>query len=432
MAAAAVIAGTGPFGPTTPLFGQAAADPDPFPLEVGNSWTYAGTVWWMPRYSRQILEERVELEVEVVDVVERRGVRAAILEGHPHDLISRTRQSRQRYLLIQVGGDRVYLLEGSRYREAWRRLRDSADSLVGLVTSPELLLEMPLFEGKRQLCPDIPAPNGIGRGCWRVRSEEVIDLTSIWGLEEPEKRERYTLDLRHRGEHDVWGFVPGVGFTFYGVGYPGDPSAVELDLIQVQFVESPVRPLQTTVHLGETAVHGIESSRHPRVEAALRRLQSPEREVVATKESGPIDESVPMHATGIAEVPEPIPLAVPAIVSPPELPELAVVPLVRIEKAVEKPIPLPVPDLPACLDNRREWVRNGAPVEYDGQTFEPMGHPEPVSSDNLVAVAQHDGVPLYVGRLISPPYIDLWLPRCDPPGMYSLYMKSARASGADR
>ncbi|HUP01151.1 MAG TPA: hypothetical protein VM737_06480, partial [Gemmatimonadota bacterium] len=247
------------FGQAAPLSGQAAPQPDPFPLEVGNSWTYAGTVWWMPRYSRRIYEERVELETEVIDLIERPGVRAAILVGHPHDLIATGRgRSRQPYLLVQIGADRLYLLQGARYYEALNRLRDPRDSLVGLVDDPELLLDLPLFEGKRLLCPDASLPRRDGLGCWTVRSEKLVDLTAIWGLNGSRKRERYTLDLLHRGEHDVWGFVPGVGFTFYGVGSPGDPSAVELDLIEIRLVEPPVHRLATTVHLGETAVHRIE------------------------------------------------------------------------------------------------------------------------------------------------------------------------------
>lgn len=387
---AAVVAGIVPFWPTPPLLGQAAPQPSPFPLEVGNSWTYAGTVWWMPRYSRRIFEERVRLEVEVVDLIERDGVRAAIIEGHPHDLISGRGRSPQRYLLIEIGGDRVYLLKGARYYEALHRLRDPSNSLVGLVADPELVLHLPLFEGKRLLCPDARFPGERGLGCWMVRSEEVIDLTSIWGLDGPEKRERYTLDLRHRGEHDVWGFVPGVGFTFYGVGHPGDLSALELDLIEVHLVDPPVRRVQTTVHLGETAIH--------RIEELVRQDEAP----------------ILMQATATAQLPDPIPLEVPVVTMVSEA-----------KSTASRP---PSPELPACLDDEREWVRTRATVAYEGHAFEPLGRPEPVSSENLVRVAHHDGVPLYVSELASPPYSDLWLPRCDPQGTYSMYTKSSRAS----
>ena len=73
-----------------------------------------------------------------------------------------------------------------------------------------------------------------------------------------------------------------------------------------------------------------------------------------------------------------------------------------------------------CLD-QRDWYRAGASIEFAGRRFDPAGNPEPISRENLATIGRQDGVPLYVGLDASPPYVDLWLPICQPPDTYKLY-----------
>ena len=112
------------------------------PLAPGNTWSYDGTVWWVPRNSRRVLEERVQLEMRVVDMVERPGVRAALLAGYPPDLVT-TKHDRfaGEFGLLQIESS-VYLLQGARAREALRRVADPSDSLADLLLGSEIVLDL--------------------------------------------------------------------------------------------------------------------------------------------------------------------------------------------------------------------------------------------------------------------------------------------------
>lgn len=66
-------------------------------------------------------------------------------------------------------------------------------------------------------------------------------------------------------------------------------------------------------------------------------------------------------------------------------------------------------------------------VEFEGGRYDPLGGPEPILSESLVRVGEHSGIPLYVWRLAPTPYVDLWLPMCDPAGFYRLYTRRAGA-----
>ncbi len=82
----------------------------------------------------------------------------------------------------------------------------------------------------------------------------------------------------------------------------------------------------------------------------------------------------------------------------------------------------PPPAAGACLDARR-WDRPGVTIAFDGRTWEQLGQPEPITSDNLRRVGDFDGVPIYVATAAGPPFGDIWVPRCDPAGTYQLYVE---------
>ncbi|CAN5172774.1 hypothetical protein BH18GEM1_BH18GEM1_14290 [soil metagenome] len=218
------------------LQGQSAheRDPAPIPLDIGTTWVYKGTVWWTPRIGRAIYKERVTWAVEVADTIMRGNVRAAVLKGNPQDLawLDRERLPSE-YLLVQVGGTRLYLLGGERALQAERRLRDPRDALVELVRESELLLDLPLRPGKR-FCGADQITRSDAYYCWVVESETPADLRPVRGAEAGGEHTLYTVTLRTAGEHHVWGFVPGVGFTSYAFGHHGTVAAVEVDLVELR------------------------------------------------------------------------------------------------------------------------------------------------------------------------------------------------------
>lgn len=82
----------------------------------------------------------------------------------------------------------------------------------------------------------------------------------------------------------------------------------------------------------------------------------------------------------------------------------------------------PAPAAGACLD-ARPWNRPGVTIAFDGRLWDQLGRPEPITSDNLRRVGDFDGVPIYVAVAASPPFRDIWVPRCDPTGTYQLYVE---------
>lgn len=75
-----------------------------------------------------------------------------------------------------------------------------------------------------------------------------------------------------------------------------------------------------------------------------------------------------------------------------------------------------------CVDNR-DWFDSGTPIQFDDRDWRPLGRPEPIAIDNLLLVGEYDDIPVYVNAFATEPYIDLWLPRCGPGGLFHLYVE---------
>ncbi len=235
--------------PAPPPAETPASAGDPIPVAVGNAWTYEGEVWWMPRGFRRIYREQVTWTIEITDVLRRGPWTAAVLHGHPYDLVWYERgRERGSYLLLlrarKGGAPRVFLLRGHRVWEAWRRLQDRKDTLQGLARPAELVLDLPLRPGKR-FCPGaapaggeskegVPAPARASAptpDCWSVNDEAPADLRAVHGVEDLAEPVLFKVSQRTPVEHAVWTFVPGLGFTSYAYGHNGEVSAVELELV---------------------------------------------------------------------------------------------------------------------------------------------------------------------------------------------------------
>lgn len=221
---------------------RAATLPDPVPLQVGSTWTYEGQVWWIPWSRGRIYREQVTWTSEVTEVLHRGPWTAAMLEGHPYDLI-RYEPGRERGLYVLLmrdrkkAGPRVYLASARRARAVWRRLQDREDTLKGLTLPGELVLDLPLHGGKR-FCLGAPAkpakgapPAQVRPACWSVTDDGPADLRAVRGAEELLDADLFRLSQRTPSEHAVWTFVPGLGFTSFAYGYSGEVLAVELHLV---------------------------------------------------------------------------------------------------------------------------------------------------------------------------------------------------------
>lgn len=419
--------------PAIPLRAQSGVPADALPLQTGNTWTYDGTIWWVPNNSRRVLEERVTLEVSVVELVEWGRMRGAVLRGYPEDLItSVTDRFDGEFTLLQVGS-RVHLLRGDTAEEAIRRLRQRDETVVDLVRGSEVILDLPLAPGKT-FCPD-RADRADPRRCWFVKDEDPVSVLPVHGVPTTRSRERFVLDLRSRGEHEVRGFVPGVGFTSFGIGQAGDPAALELELVAVDLAPPGGIFLKTLDLAGEAAVQMAVAARPSAIPAAASVAPSEDdpQEVKAgqvqppdvSKPTPPPDadgDGVPddLDRCGASAADETVDRHGCPLPPPERITERRERPQALAIRVVLEEIPVPDSTEPACLDER-EWFLSGEPIEFDGRPFDPIGTPEPISLDNLVPVGEYDGIPLYVGRYASQPHMDVWLPVCGAANTFRLY-----------
>lgn len=226
---------------------------DPLPLAIGNAWTYTGEVWWAPPESRTVYRENVKWKMEITDIVERDGLRAAVIKGHPQDLMLYEKGREQGdYLLIATDSGKYYLLDGERARAALEQVRDPSNPLIDLVDDPDLILDLPLFVGKR-FCSakELLRPDKLN--CWTVSDEQITALPGIAGVIATEETTSYLLTHRTSANHAIWNFVPGVGFTSFSFGTRGEPSAVELMLFKVELRSDDDDSMAVDETAGESA-----------------------------------------------------------------------------------------------------------------------------------------------------------------------------------
>jgi hypothetical protein len=417
------------------------------PLAPGNTWTYDGTVWWVPRNSLRVLEERVQLEMRVLDMVERPGVRAALLAGYPRDLVTpMPNRFDGEFTLLQIG-PAIHLLRGERAREALRRVADPTDSLADLLFDSEVVLDLPLAEGKT-FCSPRDEPRAVGP-CWFVSGEGPVERIPVAGLEETLGRQRYVLALKSGGEHEVRGFLPGVGFTSFAIGHFGDPSAMELELVDARLTTPPGRGpglFLKTLDLSDEQVieMATASDRAERLAYAGTAKPEPPRASMpsptATREARRQGTSAGRGGSSGLERDEPAEPVETVVEEPPAEPAPAPFPSperllpgrrtvqtqrparsIAIQVALEElPVPVWEETRPACVD-ARDWYVGGAPIQVDGREYDPVGSAEPIDPDNLINVGEFDGIPTFAGRLSETPHTDLWLPLCEMPGTYRLY-----------
>ncbi|HET6341878.1 MAG TPA: hypothetical protein VFG78_06820 [Gemmatimonadota bacterium] len=405
---------------------------DILPLAPGNTWSYSGTVWWVPRNSRRVLEERVQLEMRVVTVAERPGARAALLAGYPPDLLTSAPSRFEGEFGLFQFGQAVYLLRGERAREALQRIADPSDSLADLLPGSEVVLDLPLAEGKSFCSPRDESRRGPGT-CWFVRDEGPVQRSPVVGLEGAAGDRGYVLALESRTEHEVRGFVPGIGFTSFAIGNFGDPSAMELELVDARLATPPRHGrglFLKTLDLSDAQMIEMATTAEPS-ERVSKAEGSAEPEPVLA--SGPAAETETVEtpgpetslAGGVSSPPEPDepPFPSPDRLLPDERPFQILRPArpVAIEVALEElPVPVWEDTRPACLD-AREWYIGESPIRIDGREYDPVGSAEPIDPDNLVPVGEYDGVPTFAGRLSETPHADLWLPLCGTPSTFRLY-----------
>lgn len=406
----------------------AAAQPvvtDPFPLEVGNAWTYAGTVWWLPETGGGVLKERIDWRMEIVRAVDRGRLRGAVVRGHPRDLVFYGTYREPTDHLFVEDGDRLYLLDGSRAWTALARLEDPDDPLDGLVEDSDLVLELPLEPGRR-LCRSAPQGYSDPPGCWVVVDRSPYRLAGLRDLDRPVDEARYLLTHRSRHDHTVVGFVPGLGFTSFAYGRSAPAIAVEIRLVKFELRPPGAPTPPTALATAEMRPPSRRGGEAPGVAAS-----SSGGPPVPPADPIPVLETTP-KATSLDPPSQPV-TRLPA----PRLPEARAVDLPAVEppdpprRLPAEPLELPAPPAwlsPAGCVRPIEPLEAGPRLAFQERTWRPLGAPEPIRQQNLEPVGEVLGVSVYTSRYGPQRRSDLWLPSCEADGVYQLFVPEAAAA----
>jgi hypothetical protein len=211
---------------------QASVSVEFFPLQVGNYWLYEGFRRWTPTGSKQFVQEPVTWKMEVVEVISREFITAAVIKGYPQEA-ARFEEDAKRadYLFLAIGKDRYYFLEGVRVAEIVARLKDEDDLLAKLVFEDELFLKVP--QGSPFPQEEVAPPKEDNQShAWIVAEEKDIATPDQVSPADPKFRKKFRLVFEALPSHTSVDFVPGIGITHYTYYHQGFVAEADLKLIE--------------------------------------------------------------------------------------------------------------------------------------------------------------------------------------------------------
>ncbi len=196
---------------------------DIFPLEKGNYWLYEGT-FKIETDDGGITDKKVKLRMEVLENITRGNIFAALLKGHPYDLLNYEGDSiNGNYVIIYITGKYFFVPE-DRSETVYNRLKNPEDSLYNLLEGAQLFLETPLEKGK--VFGDVEQISRLdGMYCWKVDSVANGD-----------KGKKYMLSYSSLPDKQKIEFTTGLGITDFKYKHNG--FLMEADLKLVEFNKS--------------------------------------------------------------------------------------------------------------------------------------------------------------------------------------------------
>ena len=204
------------------------------PLVKGNYWIYRGpTKWLEPKDGgdgNDAKEGVLTCRMEIMEVVRRGRITAAVLKGYPNDLTwYKPGQPPGQYLIVRNGASPYYLFDDE-VTETMEKIRS-----LGRGKSPgkwlrdgEVWLDGPLTVGKRWGDDSGGTRNMY---CWIVEAQEPFDGRAVAGLPSAE-RTAYEVVYRSTPAHEIMRFVQGVGLVSYTYVHHGTLAETELTLVE--------------------------------------------------------------------------------------------------------------------------------------------------------------------------------------------------------
>ena len=201
-----------------------------FPLAKGNYWIYRGETRWTAPYQPGVQAQHMTWKMEVVELIERQKFRAAVIKGHPQDLIwyepGRTRGD---YLLICQDDDKLFLVGQDRFDQVLSRLRDEADALAGLLSDQELFLQRSGgIPRKDDQATEGPAARP---SSWQVQKISAERSPSL-PLDPYASRSGYRLLQKTLPDQVTMDVIPGLGITRYLYRHHGTVFETRMELVE--------------------------------------------------------------------------------------------------------------------------------------------------------------------------------------------------------
>lgn len=218
------------FAPGLNSFPQRKAA-DLFPMEEGTTWVYRGIVRWYDMQAQKTVGTTVTSRSEVVRVIRRNNVIAALIKGFPPDFDwSEGKAPRGDWLIVRTGTDELYLFGAEEVEQKLKRLENPNDSLEGMLTVDDLFMKLPPKKGMK-FCDAEAKSRSDDRYCWVIASAYELALNGVRGLE-PRKRAAFLLQFVTNPDDMELEFVPGIGFVSYRYHHHGTIADTEMSLIE--------------------------------------------------------------------------------------------------------------------------------------------------------------------------------------------------------
>ena len=201
-----------------------------FPLRQGASWIYRGRAAWVEGEGEKAVDKNgeVSIQMEVLEVIEKKHVTAYVVQGFPGDLVGYAGGPIKptRRVIIRVGTGSYYLGND----EALACIKGDVDELAK-VEPEELFLDVPLAVGKVfGMIESLARPDGLYG--WLVLEEKQTPASDIRGIADGTPLHTFTLKFETSPDGTLVDFVPGVGITSYSFLHKGTTDELDVTLVE--------------------------------------------------------------------------------------------------------------------------------------------------------------------------------------------------------
>ncbi|HSC44305.1 MAG TPA: hypothetical protein VLC94_00675 [Candidatus Acidoferrum sp.] len=202
----------------------------PFPAAPGTYWVYRGHVRWTKSGTDQVAEAPITWRTEIRKVIPHGDFLGIVVNGFPFDTAWADDHATPSDSLLVESKGRLYFVGDQRFQQAVQRLEQPSDSLDGLFSDDDLILEWPLATGQK-----FGDPSGMARTdghyCWVVSSLEKTALPGVRGAGSRD-HDQLVLEYWTNPDNTRFAFVPGVGITRYEYHHHGTVADTNLELVE--------------------------------------------------------------------------------------------------------------------------------------------------------------------------------------------------------